>query len=196
MMKRIVNKTLTPIYDFVGFLTLMFSQIFIIILLIFHFFIFFNLVNPTLSDKFFLLGTVVILNIFSYFIVKSIIIALKYFFSVEECFCEKGVFFYKKILFNKIKIKTFSLPVNEIVFIEDLGKRVIEAEKNTVLNYFKPNERIGIKLMSGDEYKIWNYVRKRKLFSIDNTYDKDEDFFLALEKIKNFVREEQLNQKI
>lgn len=198
-MTKIVNKKLTPIYDFTALLTLIFSQVFVIILLFLFCISFFYIEKENILDKLFLLSTLFILVFITYFLMKTIIVALRYFFAHEECFCENGKFYYKKILFTKIKIKKFFIPVNEIISVFDLGKRVIEAEKNTPINYFKSNERIGIKLISGIEYKIWNYVRKRKLFSIDNRYDKDEDFFIYLEEIQKMIKEEQnkvrLNQK-
>lgn len=198
-MTKIVNKKSTPIYDFTALLTLIFSQVFVIILLFLFCINFFYIEKENILDKLFLLSTLFILVFITYFLMKTIIVALRYFFAHEECFCENGKFYYKKILFTKIKIRKFCLSVDEIISVFDLGKRVIEPEKNTPINYFKSNERIGIKLISGVEYKIWNYVRKRKLFSIDNRYDKDEDFFISLEEIQKMIKGEQnkvrLNQK-
>lgn len=194
-MLKIINKTSTPVYDYVTLLVLIFSQFFIILFFMFNLISFFYLVQPTLSDKIFLLGVLTIFIMLSYFIVKAIIIALKYFFALEECFCENGKFYYKKVLFNKIRLKAFSLNVYEIASVVDLGKRIIEPEKDTAINYFKPNERIGIKLVSGIEYKIWNYVRKRTLFSIDNSLDKDLDFLISLERISEMIRKEQFKLK-
>lgn len=200
MIKKVVNKTSTPIYDFVMLLTLIFSQIFIIILLFLCFIGFFYMMSDMLLDKFFLLIIVFILSTLSYILIKAMVIAMKYFFALEKCFCKNGRFYYEKTLFKKMRLKKFSISVYDIASILDLGKRIIEPEKNTLINYFKPNERIGISLISGIEYKIWNYVRKRRLFSMDNRYDKDEDFYIALEKIREIIKEEQnkilFNQKV
>ncbi|MDY4011338.1 MAG: hypothetical protein SOY60_06700 [Fusobacterium gastrosuis] len=195
-MSKVINTTSTPIYDYIILLTLFISQIFLIILIFFYLISSFNLVQPTIIDRIFLFSVLLTLIAISYFVIKAILIALKYFFSHEECFCENGKFYYRKILFNWIKLRVFYLPVQDIISIEDLGKRIIEPGKNTAVNYFKQNERILIKLTSGVEYKIWNYVRRPKLFSIDNSFDKDSDFFLALNKIKEIITKEKLNQKI
>lgn len=193
-MKKIINKTSTPIYDFLALLSIIFSQILVIIAFYLYMLVFFYAVEPTLSDKIINYIMFLILIIFLYILNKRLVVALKYFFALEECFCENGIFYYKKILFKKLKIKELSIPVIEILDIYDLGKRIIEPEKSNYLNYFKPNERIGIKTISGTQYRIWNYVRRATLFHIDNRDDKDVDFFISLKKIKEMIELEKIEQ--
>ena len=140
-------------------------------------------------------------TIILYLIIRAIKNGILYFIPREECYVEEKKLIYKRILFNKLILKEIKVPLLDIQDIIDKGFKIPKAYANTSnpLNYitifFKPYERILIKMKSGKEYKIFVDADP---YTFRN--DDDNKFIRTYNKLKEMVIEEQnklfFNQKI
>ena len=115
--------------------------------------------------------------------------------------CWRKKLIYKRILFNKLILKEIKVPLLDIQDIIDKGSKIPKAYANSSnpLNYitifFKPYERILIKMKSGKEYKIFVDADP---YTFRN--DDDNKFIRTYNKLKEMVIEEQsklsFNKKI
>ena len=136
-----------------------------------------------------------------YLIIRAIKNGILYFIPREECYVEEKKLTYKRILFNKLILKEIKAPLLDIQDIIDKGSKIPKAYANSSnpLNYitifFKPYERILIKMKSGKEYKIFVDADP---YTFRN--DDDNKFIRTYNKLKEMVIEEQnklfFNQKI
>ena len=108
----------------------------------------------------------------------------------EECFCDNRKFYYKKILWKFIKLKSFSLDVGDILTIEDRKKIEKYGTDNIFMGivfYFSyMKERIKITTKDRKIYYIWIYNKQEDLLSpfappmeeknFNNEIDNFEDF--------------------
>ena len=188
-MRKIVNKNSTYFYSYTGLISLIFFEIILLIFL----YLFSREIIPAIA-----------ILVPNYFFIRAIIIVLKYFISIEECYCIEDKFYYKKVLWNKWTLKKFEIPIYEIKKIEDNGKLILRTELQAgvgyLLYYFNPYERIRIETISGKRYNIWNYKKRPSYLSIDNLYDDDREFldflFSIRAMIENRKKEILFNQKV
>ena len=189
-MRKILNKNSTHFYNYTGLISLIFFEV---ILLIFLF---------ILSRQNILV--IIALLVPNYFFIRAIIIVLKYFISIEECYCIEDKFCYKKVLWNKWTLRKFEIPIYEIKKIEDNGKLILRTELQAgvgyLLYYFNPYERICIETISGKRYDIWNYKKRPSYWSMDNLYEDDREFLDFLFSIRAMVEDRKkeilFNQKV
>ena len=137
-----------------------------------------------------------------YLIIRAIKNGILYFIPREECYVEEKKLTYKRILFNKLILKEIKAPLLDIQDIIDKGSKIPKAYANSSnpLNYitifFKPYERILIKMKSGKEYKIFVDADP---YSFSQNYDNNK-FIKNYNQLKEMVIEEQnklfFNQKI
>ena len=137
-----------------------------------------------------------------YLIMRAIKNGILYFIPREECYVEEKKLIYKRILFNKLILKEIKVPLLDIQDIIDKGSKIPKAYANSSnpLNYitifFKPYERILIKMKSGKEYKIFVDADP---YSFSQNYDNNK-FIKNYNQLKEMVIEEQnklfFNQKI
>ena len=137
-----------------------------------------------------------------YLIIRAIKNGILYFIPREECYIEEKKLIYKRILFNKLILKEIRVPLLDIQDIIDKGSKIPKAYANSSnpLNYitifFKPYERILIKMKSGKEYKIFVDAAP---YSFSQNYDNNK-FIKNYNQLKEMVIEEQnklfFNQKI
>ena len=137
-----------------------------------------------------------------YLIMRAIKNGILYFIPREECYIEEKKLVYKRILFNKLILKEIKAPLLDIQDIIDKGSKIPKAYANSSnpLNYitifFKPYERILIKMKSGKEYKIFVDADP---YSFSQNYDNNK-FIKNYNQLKEMVIEEQnklfFNQKI
>ena len=137
-----------------------------------------------------------------YLIIRAIKNGILYFIPREECYVEEKKLTYKRILFNKLILKEIKAPLLDIQDIIDKGSKIPKAYANSSnpLNYitifFKPYERILIKMKSGKEYKIFVDADP---YSFSQNYDNNK-FVKNYNELKEMVIEEQnkifFNQKI
>ena len=140
-------------------------------------------------------------TIILYLIIRAIKNGILYFIPREECYVEEKKLIYKRILFNKLILKEIKVPLLDIQDIIDKGSKIPKAYANSSnpLNYitifFKPYERILIKMKSGKEYKIFVDADP---YTFRN--DDDNKFIRTYNKLKEMVIEEQsklsFNKKI
>lgn len=188
-MRKIVNKNSTYFYNYTGLVSLIFFEIILLTFL----FIFSREIVPTIA-----------ILIPNYFFIRAIIIVLKYFISIEECYCNEDKFYYKKILWNRWVLREFEIPVQEIEKIQDNGKLILKTEIQAgvwyLLYYFNSYERICIETIFGIKYNIWNYKKRPSYWSIDNLYDDDREFLDFLFSIRAIIAERKkeilFNQKV
>ena len=137
-------------------------------------------------------GTLVPAIIF-YLIMRAIKNGILYFIPREECYVEEKKLTYKRILFNKLILKTIRLPLLDIQDIIDKGSKIpkVYANSSNPLNYitifFKPYERILIKMKSGKEYRIFVDADP---YSFSQNYDNNK-FIRTYNELKKMVIEEQ-----
>ena len=128
-----------------------------------------------------------------YLIIRAIKNGILYFIPREECYVEEKKLTYKRILFNKLILKTIRLPLLDIQDIIDKGSKIpkVYANSSNPLNYitifFKPYERILIKMKSGKEYKIFVDADP---YSFSQNYDNNK-FIRTYNELKKMVIEEQ-----
>ena len=140
--------------------------------------------------------------IFLYLIIRAIKNGILYFIPREECYIEDDNLIYRRIFLFKFIFKELRIPLLDIENIIDKGSKIPKAYANSSnpLNYitifFKPYERILIKMKSGKEYKIFVDADP---YSFSQNYDNNK-FIKNYKELKEMVIEEQnklfFNQKI
>ena len=140
--------------------------------------------------------------IFLYLIMRAIKNGILYFIPREECYIEDDNLIYRRIFLFKFIFKKLRIPLLDIQDIIDKGSKIPKAYANSSnpLNYitifFKPYERIVIKMKSGKEYKIFVDADP---YSFSQNYDNNK-FIKNYNELKEMVIEEQnklfFNQKI
>ena len=140
--------------------------------------------------------------IFLYLIIRAIKNGILYFIPREECYIEDDNLIYRRIFLFKFIFKELRIPLLDIENIIDKGSKIPKAYANSFnpLNYitifFKPYERILIKMKSGKEYKIFVDADP---YSFSQNYDNNK-FVKNYNELKEMVIEEQnkifFNQKI
>ena len=140
--------------------------------------------------------------IFLYLIMRAIKNGILYFIPREECYIEDDNLIYRRIFLFKFIFKKLRIPLLDIQDIIDKGSKIPKAYANSSnpLNYitifFKPYERILIKMKSGKEHKIFVDADP---YSFSQSYDNNK-FIKNYNKLKEMVIEEQnklfFNQKI
>ena len=140
--------------------------------------------------------------IFLYLIMRAIKNGILYFIPREECYIEDDNLIYRRIFLFKFIFKELRIPLLDIQDIIDKGSKIPKAYANSSnpLNYitifFKPYERILIKMKSGKEYKIFVDADP---YSFSQNYDNNK-FIKNYNELKEMVIEEQnkifFNQKI
>ena len=140
--------------------------------------------------------------IFLYLIMRAIKNGILYFIPREECYIEDDNLIYRRIFLFKFIFKKLRIPLLDIQDIIDKGSKIPKAYANSSnpLNYitifFKPYERILIKMKSGKEYKIFVDADP---YSFSQNYDNNK-FIKNYKELKEMVIEEQnklfFNQKI
>ena len=140
--------------------------------------------------------------IFLYLIIRAIKNGILYFIPREECYIEDNNLIYRRIFLFKFIFKELRIPLLDIENIIDKGSKIPKAYANSSnpLNYitifFKPYERILIKMKSGKEYKIFVDADP---YSFSQNYDNNK-FIKNYNELKEMVIEEQnklfFNKKI
>ena len=140
--------------------------------------------------------------IFLYLIIRAIKNGILYFIPREECYIEDNNLIYRRIFLFKFIFKELRIPLSDIENIIDKGSKIPKAYANSSnpLNYitifFKPYERIVIKMKSGKEYKIFVDADP---YSFSQSYDNNK-FIKNYNNLKEMVIEEQnklfFNKKI
>ena len=144
--------------------------------------------------------------IFFYLIIRAIKNGILYFIPREECYIEDNNLIYKKILFSKFILRTIKISLLDILDIIDKGayKKVTTSGNylnplNYITTFFKPYERILIKMKLGEKFNIFidaNPYPYTKFYS----YHDDNKFIKNYNDLKEMVIEEQnklsFNQKI
>lgn len=135
--------------------------------------------------------------IFFYVIVRGLKNGILYFIPREECYIEDENLIYRRIFLSKFIFKELRIPLLDIKDIIDKGSKIPKVSTRSLVlaTFFKPYERILIKMKSGKEYKIFVDADP---YSFRN-YD-DNKFIRTYNKLKEMVIEEQnklfFNQKI
>ena len=130
--------------------------------------------------------------IFLYLIMRAIKNGILYFIPREECYIEDNNLIYRRIFLFKFIFKELRIPLLDIQDIIDKGSKIPKAYANSSnpLNYitifFKPYERIVIKMKSGKEYKIFVDADP---YTFRN--DDDNKFIKNYNELKEMVIEEQ-----
>lgn len=144
--------------------------------------------------------------IFFYLIIRAIKNGILYFIPREECYIEDNNLIYKKILFSKFILRTIKISLLDILDIIDKGayKKVTTSGNylnplNYITTFFKPYERILIKMKLGEKFNIFidaNPYPYTKFYS----YHDDNKFIKNYSDLKELVINEQnkilFNQKI
>ena len=131
--------------------------------------------------------------IFLYLIIRAIKNGILYFIPREECYIEDDNLIYRRIFLFKFIFKELRIPLLDIQDIIDKGSKIPKAYANSSnpLNYitifFKPYERILIKMKSGKEYKIFVDADP---YSFSQNYDNNK-FIKNYNELKEMVIEEQ-----
>ena len=131
--------------------------------------------------------------IFLYLIIRAIKNGILYFIPREECYIEDDNLIYRRIFLFKFIFKELRIPLLDIENIIDKGSKIPKAYANSSnpLNYitifFKPYERILIKMKSGKEYKIFVDADP---YSFSQNYDNNK-FIKNYNELKEMVIEEQ-----
>ena len=146
-----------------------------------------------------------VFGVFSYFITRAIINGVLYFVPREECYIEDDNLVYKRILFNKFILKKIKISLLDIQDIIDKGYKIPTTNGdylnplNYITTFFKPYERILIKMKLGEKFNIFidaNPYPYTKFYS----YHDDNKFIKNYNDLKEMVIEEQnklsFNQKI
>ena len=128
-----------------------------------------------------------------YLIIRAIKNGILYFIPREECYIEDDNLIYRRIFLFKFIFKELRIPLLDIENIIDKGSKIPKAYANSSnpLNYitifFKPYERILIKMKSGKEYKIFVDAHP---YSFSQNYDNNK-FIKNYNELKEMVIEEQ-----
>ena len=188
-MRKVKNNQPFDLYLYV-LITLIASDIFVVIFLIDTFFSY-----PILYIPF------IMLSIFFYFITRAIVNCLRYYISEEECYCEKNIFVYKRILFKKLLLKKIEIPLMDIKKIEDKGFSPSYNMSSSYLNplhyiviFFSHYERILLELKTGAKYDIYVYTfpygGSGEIDAYKDIYN-DNDFLKSFDELKEMIEEEQ-----
>ena len=138
---------------------------------------------------------------FFYFITRAIVNCLRYYISEEECYCEKNIFVYKRILFKKLLLKKIEIPLMDIKKIEDKGFSPSYNMSSSYLNplhyiviFFSHYERILLELKTGAKYDIYVYTfpygGSGEIDAYKDIYN-DNDFLKSFDELKEMIEEEQ-----
>ena len=140
-----------------------------------------------------------------YSITRAIKNGILYFVPREECYIEEDNLVYKRILFNKFILKKIKILLLDIQDIIDKGYKIPTTNGdylnplNYITTFFKPYERILIKMKLGEKFNIFidaNPYPYTKFYS----YHDDNKFIKKYNDLKEMVIEEQnklsFNQKI
>ena len=140
-----------------------------------------------------------------YSITRAIKNGILYFVPREECYIEEDNLVYKRILFNKFILKKIKILLLDIRDIIDKGYKIPTTNGdylnplNYITTFFKPYERILIKMKLGEKFNIFidaNPYPYTKFYS----YHDDNKFIKNYNDLKEMVIEEQnklsFNQKI
>ena len=135
--------------------------------------------------------------IFFYVIVRGLKNGILYFIPREECYIEDDNLIYRRIFLCKFIFKELRIRILDIENIIDKGCKIPKVSTRSLVlaTFFKPYERILIKMKSGKEYKIF-------VDADPYTFRNDEDnkFVRNYNELKEMVIEEQnklfFNQKI
>ena len=143
--------------------------------------------------------------IFFYLIMRAIKNGILYFIPREECYIEEKKLVYKRILFSKFILKKMKISLLDIQNILDRGYKIPTTNGdylnplNYITTFFKPYERILIKMKLGEKFNIFidaNPYPYTKFYS----YHDDNKFIKNYNDLKEMVIEEQnklsFNQKI
>ena len=143
--------------------------------------------------------------IFFYLIMRAIKNGILYFIPREECYIENSNLIYKRILFSKFILKKIKISLLDIQNILDRGYKIPTTNGdylnplNYITTFFKPYERILIKMKLGEKFNIFidaNPYPYTKFYS----YHDDNKFIKNYNDLKEMVIEEQnklsFNQKI
>ena len=140
-----------------------------------------------------------------YSITRAIKNGILYFVPREECYIEEDNLVYKRILFNKFILKKIKILLLDIRDIIDKGYKIPTTNGdylnplNYITTFFKPYERILIKMKLGEKFNIFidaNPYPYTKFYS----YHDDNKFIKNYNDLKEMVINEQnkilFNQKI
>ena len=140
-----------------------------------------------------------------YSITRAIKNGILYFVPREECYIEEDNLVYKRILFNKFILKKIKILLLDIQDIIDKGYKIPTTNGdylnplNYITTFFKPYERILIKMKLGEKFNIFidaNPYPYTKFYS----YHDDNKFIKNYNDLKEMVINEQnkilFNQKI
>ena len=140
-----------------------------------------------------------------YLIMRAIKNGILYFIPREECYVEEKKLVYKRILFSKFILKKIKISLLDIQNILDRGYKIPTTNGdylnplNYITTFFKPYERILIKMKLGEKFNIFidaNPYPYTKFYS----YHDDNKFIKNYNDLKEMVIEEQnklsFNQKI
>ena len=140
-----------------------------------------------------------------YSITRAIKNGILYFVPRKECYIEEDNLVYKRILFNKFILKKIKILLLDIQDIIDKGYKIPTTNGdylnplNYITTFFKPYERILIKMKLGEKFNIFidaNPYPYTKFYS----YHDDNKFIKNYNDLKEMVIEEQnklsFNQKI
>ena len=140
-----------------------------------------------------------------YSITRAIKNGILYFVPREECYIEEDNLVYKRILFNKFILKKIKILLLDIRDIIDKGYKIPTTNGdylnplNYITTFFKPYERILIKMKLGEKFNIFidaNPYPYTKFYS----YHDDNKFIKNYSDLKEMVIEEQdklfFNQKL
>ena len=208
-MKVIIYRNLNMGETITNFLVLLFTQVVLIFVIFFLFVVEIEFFSNFEDDKVLLLILILIINniiwfSMAYFCLKAIKNAVSNFFTYEEYKINDGILYYEKNLkllkkifcFRKLEINLIDidnisiLPPKEVSCF--LGGRGIPISE--YIEYFKPYERIKIKLIDGKEYSVCNNVKEL----IFGNIDKNEEmiFQVIANNIKDFIFEEKENYRL
>ena len=126
--------------------------------------------------------------IFFYVIVRGLKNGILYFIPREECYIEDENLIYRRIFLCKFIFKELRIRILDIENIIDKGSKIPKVSTRSLVlaTFFKPYERILIKMKSGKEYKIFVDADP---YSFRN-YD-DNKFIKNYNELKEMVIEEQ-----
>ena len=140
-----------------------------------------------------------------YSITRAIKNGILYFVPREECYIEEDNLVYKRILFNKFILKKIKILLLDIRDIIDKGYKIPTTNGdylnplNYITTFFKPYERILIKMKSGKSYKIFVDANPYPHTEFLPYYD-DNKFIKNYNNLKELVINKQnkilFNQKI
>ena len=134
--------------------------------------------------------------IFFYVIVRELKNGILYFIPREECYIEDDNLIYRRIFLFKFIFKELRIPLLDIENIIDKGCKIprVSTRSLVLTIFFKPYERILIKMKLGKEYQIFVDADPYSFRNYDNN-----KFIRTYNELKEMVIEEQnrlyFNQK-